>query len=185
MYIDKIPQKMKDQLIEAIKNSFRKLKEINGSLFECPIEKNSYYDSRKLHEICINHKLANYLEKFIFPLLEGTGEQFFVDIEFNRESINFKEITINGQKEIVRPDIIIHNRKSENDKNNFLVVECKKYDNDTNKIAKDKNKLIAFLKDSRYKYRFALQVIYKPDAIEGLLFYLINGNVNDGEMINC
>ena len=176
---------MKDRLIEAIKNSFRKLKDVDGSLFECPIEKYSYYDARKLHEVCINHKLANYLEEFVFPLLEETEEQFFVDIEFNRESIDFKNILINGQEKKVRPDIIIHNRKSGNDKNNFLVVECKKYNATIGGIPNDKDKLIAFLKDARYKYGFALQVVYKPNAIEGKLFYLINQQANDGDIINC
>ena len=105
---------MRQQLIKLIRKAFTELKSKEGYLFDCSIEENVEYDARKLHEVCLNHKLANYLEKLILPILQEENEKFFVDIEFNREGLNNK---------FVRPDIIIHNRKSGDEKHNFLVME--------------------------------------------------------------
>jgi hypothetical protein len=74
---------------------------------------------------CVNHRLANHLEKEIIPVL-GTNEAIFVDIEFNREGMDFKNTKIHGEDKRVRPDMIVHNRKTGPEKINFLVVECKK-----------------------------------------------------------
>ena len=150
----------------AIQNAFAKLKEEDGSLFGCPIEVEAPYDSRKLHEVCINHRLANHLEDSILPLLSGNGEKYFVDIEFNREGMNYKETEIEGQKELVRPDIIIHNRKSGDRKNNFLVVECKKADAKDCEKEYDTKKIIALLADGKYSYKFGLQVIYSKTEVK-------------------
>lgn len=85
------------KLITVVKGSFEKLKKCDGMLFECPIEVNADYDARKLHEVCINHRLAIYFEQKIIPLLPK-DEEYFVDIEFNREGINFKNAKIAGRK---------------------------------------------------------------------------------------
>lgn len=165
---------MIEKIRTTIQNSFSKLKEEDGSLFECPIEIEALYDSRKLHEVCINHRLANHLEDSILPLLSGNDEKYFVDIEFNREGINYKETEIEGQKELVRPDIIIHNRKSGNRKNNFLVVECKKADAKDCEKEYDTKKIIALLADGKYSYKFGLQAIYSKNEIIGTLFFIDN-----------
>jgi len=52
--------------------------------------------------------------------------KLFVDIEFNREGGDFKNVEIKGKDKTVRPDIIIHNRETGDKKKNLLVVECKK-----------------------------------------------------------
>jgi hypothetical protein len=169
---------MKQQLIELIRKAFTELKSKEGYLFNCSIEENVGYDARKLHEVCLNHKLANYLEKFILPILQNGKEEFFVDIEFNREGLNKKELN-----KIVRPDIIIHNRKSGDEKYNFLVVECKKHDSSKDKIQKDGEKLIAFITNKKYEYQYGLQVIYEPDNIKGTIYYS-NGNGIIREAIN-
>jgi len=163
-----------DKLISEIRDSFEKLRNCDGMLFDCPIEVTADYDARKLHEVCINHRLAVYFEQKIIPLLPK-DEEYFVDTEFNREGINFKNAKIAGRKKRVRPDIIIHNRKSGNDKKNFLVVECKKSDTDKAKIDYDQQKLKALLKDPEYSYRFGLQVVYDKDKIEGKLLFWENG----------
>ena len=169
---------MKDRVIVEIKKSFQKLMENDGSLFEFKGRDDANDIYRKLHEVCINHKLANYLEEFIHPLLykyhcckEG---HWYTDIEFNRKGINYKELTIlkdeKAQKR-VRPDIIIHNRKSEEDKINFLVVECKKKSSSSAQDrAYDQEKLKALLSDETFKYEFALQVIYDRQSVSGILY---------------
>ncbi len=161
---------MIDELREAIVASFSKLIENDGYLFDCPIEEYFEYDSRKLHEVCINHRLAVYLEEFILPLLNGDDEQYFVDIEFNREGINKKNLKV-GDEKTVRPDIIIHNRKSGEEKKNFLIVECKKSGASNGDIEDDRNRVKAFLENERYKYSYGLQVIYTRQLIDGTLFY--------------
>ena len=197
---------IRDKLIIEIGDSFEKLRNCDGMLFDCPIEdfektpktsgnttkiykeesvtrgksKSSIevydadYDARKLHEVCINHRLAVYFEQKIIPLLPK-DEEYFVDIEFNREGSNFKEVEITEQQKTVRPDIIIHNRKSGNNKKNFLVVECKKRGTSEDKINYDMQKLEAFLTDPRYSYRFGLQVNYDKDEIKGKLLFYENG----------
>jgi hypothetical protein len=162
---------MKDVIKRKVLNVFSMLKRDDGTLFDCEIEE-SEYDSRKLHEVCINHRLAIYLEKEILPIISSASQKYFVDIEFNREGINLKKILeCNGRERVVRPDIIIHNRKSEEKKENFLIVECKKIGASPAEIHDDREKVSAFLNDEKYKYSFGLQVVYGKDVIEGTLFY--------------
>ena len=94
-----------------------------------------------------------------------------MDIEFNREGGNFKNIEIQGRVEKVRPDIIIHNRRSDDKKFNFLIVECKKANAPREDIQYDQKKIRAFLTDSRYSYSYGLQAIYGGHGVTGTLFY--------------
>jgi len=172
-----------DKLISEIRDSFEKLRNCDGMLFDCPIEENAKYDARKLHEVCINHRLAIYFEQKIIPLLPK-DEEYFVDIEFNREGLDFKNVKIAGQKKRVRPDIIIHNRKSDNDeKKNFLVVECKKSDTDEAKIDYDQKKIRALMDGKKYQYSFGIQVIYGKDQIKGTLFYRNRQGIEAEEIV--
>ncbi|MGA2029613.1 MAG: hypothetical protein ABSG87_06050 [Verrucomicrobiota bacterium] len=166
-------------LRKAILDSTKMLKSNDGILFSAPIEEHSEYagyDARKLHEVCINHKLAEHLATNILPLLDKS-QRMFVDIEFNREGINYKMVTIEGQEEKVRPDIIIHNRKSNEDKFNLLVVECKKDDATDEFIQQDIKKIKALMKDSRYEYHFGFQVSYGAASVKGKIFYKQNGSI--------
>ncbi|MDD5727077.1 MAG: hypothetical protein PHV59_00805 [Victivallales bacterium] len=104
---------MIDEIQKGIESAFKELLERDGDLFV-----------RDSHEVCINSKLRDYLEQYLFGVFDYKNNELYTDIEFNREGDNPKK-NING--ELVRPDIIIHNRKSGADKNNILVVECKKY----------------------------------------------------------
>ncbi len=73
---------MKDELVRAIRSAFGRLLVEDGSLFNCPIEEDSPYDARKLHEVCINHRFTNHLQNEVLPLLDNR-ESMFADIEFN------------------------------------------------------------------------------------------------------
>ena len=152
-----------------ILNCFDLLINQDGNLFECPLEVDAPYDERKLHEVCINHRLAKHFENVIAPKLNS--EKYYVDIEFNREGINFKKLEYNGQEDRVRPDIIIHNRRSGDKKKNFLVIECKKEDAPESDKRKDLAKLEAFITDQKYQYEFGLQVIYGRQQVRGTLIY--------------
>ena len=161
---------MKDQVRKGVLRSFKRLVEEDGYLFDCPIEECTSCDARKLHEICINHRLANHLEREILPIF-GLDKAIFIDIEFNREGADFKSTMINGEDKTVRPDIIIHNRKTGQEKMNLLVVECKKQGASDEDIRKDREKIVAFMKDERYEYSFGLQVSYGSVGVKGELFF--------------
>ncbi|MGQ0667122.1 MAG: hypothetical protein ACT4O4_08815 [Nitrospiraceae bacterium] len=158
------------QVLDAVQHSFRRLVEKDGDLFDCPIEEHSCHDARKLHEVCVNHRLANHLEKEIIPVL-GTNEAIFVDIEFNREGMDFKNTKIHGEDKRVRPDIIVHNRKTGPEKINFLGVERKKQGASQNEIEEDRQKIRALMEDQKYEYSFGLQVVYGNDGVKGELFF--------------
>jgi hypothetical protein len=176
---------MKHQIKQAVLRAFSRLKRDDGSLFDCEIEEEFGYDSRKLHEVCINHKLAIYLEKQILPIISGADQKYFVDIEFNREGINKKKIIVcNGEELVVRPDIIIHNRKSGEQKKNFLIVECKKNGAKLAEIDDDRKKIRAFMENDKYKYSFGLQVVYGKDEIKGTLFYKNGQAIEQEEIIS-
>lgn len=175
---------MKQQIKQAVLKAFSKLTRADGSLFACEIEEEFGYDSRKLHEVCINHKLAIYLENEILPIISGADQIYFVDIEFNREGVNKKKIiACNGEELVVRPDIIIHNRKSGVQKSNFLIVECKKNGANHTEIDDDRKKIRAFIEDDKYKYSFGLQVVYGKDMIKGTLFYKNGQAIEQEELI--
>jgi len=161
---------MKDQVRDAVRRSFAQLLREDGYLFDCPIEEGSLYDARKLHEVCINHRLANHLEDEVLPIL-SSKKKMFVDIEFNREGVNYKKSQINGEEKRVRPDIIIHNRRTGKEKTNFLVVECKKKGTSQKDIDIDRSRICALMDDEKYEYSFGLQVIYGKDRIKGVLFF--------------
>jgi hypothetical protein len=161
---------MKDAVKNAVRVAFARLLQEDGGLFDCPIEEEFPYDARKLHEVCINHKLANHLEEVILPLV-AAEERMFVDIEFNREGLNYKLVQMDGEQKRLRPDIIVHNRRSGSTKRNFLVVECKKEGSSQTEIEEDQRKICAMMEDERYKYSFGLQVVYGRRQIEGSLFY--------------
>jgi hypothetical protein len=165
----------------ALSRSLNRLIENDGMLFEAPVEKHAPYDERKLHEVCINHKLAEYLAAEILPILE-TKERLFVDMEFNREGIDFKNVKIEDKVERVRPDIIVHNRRSGRGKLNLLIVECKKSGSHPAEIAHDCKKIIALMSDVRYLYDFGLQVIYDASQIAATLFYKEGSNIRTVEL---
>jgi hypothetical protein len=173
---------MKNMLRDALLQSFQGLLTDDGELFDCPIETHADYDARKLHEVCLNHRLACHLEDNLTPLLATMGERMFVDIEFNREGVDFKNLVVKGQKKRVRPDIIVHNRRSGEYKINLLVVECKRRDASKDMIAEDRDKLLAFLKDERYQYPFGLQVLYAKAQVCGTLFFIEDGTICSEEI---
>lgn len=175
---------MKYQIKQGVLRAFSKLKKDDGSLFDCDIEEEFGYDSRKLHEVCINHKLAIYLEKEILPIIDSADQKYFVDIEFNREGINKKKVIwCNGEELVVRPDIIIHNRKSDEQKMNFLIVECKKNGAQQAEIDGDRKKIHVLMENDRYKYSYGLQVVYGKNEIKGTLFYKIREAIEQEEII--
>lgn len=124
---------------------------------------------RKLHEVCINHRFAVYLEK---NLVEFGKIGYDVDIEYNR---NFEFIKRARRSEdeyaiIVRPDILIHKRLNPNIAiANYLVIEAKK----GNPSYKDIDKIERLILDPAYKYKFGLTVSYlrNEEFVDCVIYY--------------
>lgn len=168
---------MKNNLTEAITASFKDLIEQDGELFGFQINEAKEENARKLHEVCINHKLSIYLSNHIFPLLRERGQTYFADIEFNRNGITEKAVVINKQEQVVRPDIIIHNRKHGVEKSNFLIVECKKDGCREKDIGDDITKIKGLMISQDYQYEYGLMVLYKKQSIEAEFFYDKDGEI--------
>ncbi len=109
---------------------------------------------RKLHEVCINHKLAIYLEE---ELRHQEVEGFYVDIEYNRYYRNEKWVIVNGEEKICRPDIIIHKRTEKAKDQHLLVIEAKKNENSND----DRMKIRGFMLDERYQYKYGARINYR------------------------
>ena len=106
-------------------------------------------------EECINHKLAQYIE----CTLKNSGKllDHNVDIEYDKYLDNDKK-DLNGRK--IRPDIIVHKRRSGN-ANNLIVIEAKKgYPS-----KHDKYKIIELVDNSKYNYSIGALISYLPDNI--------------------
>jgi hypothetical protein len=144
------------------------------------VSENAKRLNRKLHETCISHRIAHYLEN---ELEDTDYKDYSVDIEYNRFYGNFKILnTIKGQL-AVRPDIIIHSRLDHTfDPQHLLVIEAKK-EGITNH---DINKIKGFITDENYNYVFGLTVSYCSDETEIIakLYYfngteIVNENISE------
>lgn len=155
---------MKERLENAIKESLIDLIDQDGELFTLKINENDEKNGRKLHEVCINGRLSMHLFNCIRPLLGERNQDYFADIEFNRNGEREKSVIIDGEKQVVRPDIIIHNRKCGDEKSNFLIVECKKGGCSRKDYNDDVTKITGLMSSEEYEYEFGLMVLYNENA---------------------
>ncbi len=163
-----------DNISVVLNNAIASLLQEDGILFECDAYSQDGYDSRKLHEVCINHRLAIHIERHISPVIM-CDNKIYVDIEFNKEGTNIKKLV--GSINVVRPDIIIHNRKSGNDKHNILVIECKKKGATSRELEDDKENVLALMSDDKYKYIYGSQIIYSKNDVKCLIYYKHNNDI--------
>ena len=171
-------------LENAINRAFNDLLEEDGELFSFHINDELEPDGRKLHEVCINHKLAIHLSQRVIPLLQERGIRYFTDIEFNRNGQREKAVIIDQSKQIVRPDIIIHNRIDGDEKSNFLIVECKKEGCTKKAYNDDVTKIIGLMQSEDFMYEFGLMVVYQNNAVEAEYFWHHEGTIQK-KKINC
>ena len=134
--------KLKESIFEALKLLFKNDIEI--------IE-------NRTKEECINHKFAQYLEEILKQnnILDGPTVIWHVDIEYDKYKEGEKKES-KGRK--IRPDIIVHQRKSGH-RNNFIVIEAKK--NYPEKC--DMNKVIDLVNSQSYRYSLGVLVSYLPN----------------------
>lgn len=104
-------------------------------------------------ELSIAHKFAEALQG------RYASEYWSVDCEYNRNAQDIKRTswqTEGRTGSLVRPDVIVHNRGSED---NLAVIEIKKSSCSPNDIEQDKLKLLAYKKELGYRNAF-LVVVY-------------------------
>jgi hypothetical protein len=103
-------------------------------------------------EECINHKLANYLELILIKKKLLNKQD--VDIEYDKYKENEEKLS-RGRN--IRPDIIVHERRSGN-RNNLIVIEAKKhYD-----AKKDRDKVTDLVNSRGFSYRLGAVISYFP-----------------------
>jgi hypothetical protein len=130
-----------NELEECVAQALKMLLQYDGDLIETQPK-----------EECINHKLAQYLECVLHEktLLDGRD----VDIEYNKYKEDEKKSS--GGRNI-RPDIIVHERKSGN-RNNLIVIEAKK-----NYDAKgDRDKVTELVNSENFLYTVGAVISYFP-----------------------
>ena len=128
-----------NQLIKMLESSLQEL-----------VQKDMALIDRGVQEECINHRFAICLEKNLYAEYRNLS----VDLEYNKNYSNPKVMDIGGERKNIIPDIIIHERNTNN--KNFLFVEAKK--NYMNK--KDIAKLEESLEDP-YNYHYSLSIEYR------------------------
>lgn len=103
-------------------------------------------------EECINHRFACCLERVLSD--KGLINMCDVDIEYDKYMEGGKKSS-DGRN--IRPDILIHERRS-GDRNNLIVIEAKK-DYETKK---DRNKVEDLVSSKKYHYSVGAAVSYFP-----------------------
>jgi hypothetical protein len=99
------------------------------------------------NEQAATHRIAGYLQKYFVD--------WHVDCEYNRKNADPKKL----QGELVKPDILVHRR---NTNDNLLCIEAKKAGG---YLDDDQKKLHGFTNPTgEYKYRFGLMMILSLEA---------------------
>lgn len=119
-------------------------------------------------EECINHRFAQHLEAILRKKGLLTKPKINVDVEYDKYKEDEKKSS-DGRN--IRPDIIVHKRKS-GDKNNLIIIEAKKkYIN-----KEDKRKIAHLVNDVKFKYSLGVGVAYLPDKDYMKIKFLLSNN---------
>ena len=118
------------------------------------LEKDFVLIDSAVKEECINHKLAQYIEKYTnikLPELSSID----VDVEYDKYESTPKMMT---DQMPIRPDILVHKRQSGNAEN-YLAVEAKKGYSSKH----DREKIIFLVSDEKYRYSLGCLISYQPN----------------------
>jgi hypothetical protein len=116
-------------------------------------------------EECINHRFACCLERVLSA--KGLLDMCDVDIEYDKYMEGEKKGSDGSN---IRPDILIHERRS-GDRNNLIVIEAKK-DYETKK---DRNKIVDLVSSNKYQYSVGAVVSYFPRRDYARIKFFFNG----------
>lgn len=140
-----------NNLVESLKELYEKDKYL--------ISHGSPDKDQHVSEMSIVFRLGIYLNRRIESWLAENG--YSLDIEYNRNEDDIKclDFGTSGELKPVRPDMIIHERGS--NQNNILIIEFKTWwYSDDSAISHDREKLIKYTRtDGLLKYHDGLLVI--------------------------
>ncbi len=140
---------------------------------------------RRLNEVCLNHKLANYLEFGVKHILKLKWVD--VDLEYDKNYKDKKFIQTKHGKRAIRPDILIHKR--EDNSKNLFALECKK-----GYLNKNDREKLSILLQYPYDYSLTCGISYLPDKdymlvkiFEGdrILTYHFDKKLQQFKLKNC
>lgn len=149
----------------------------NGNIWDCIllslsslVQHDLELIERSVKEECINHRFAHYIELSLLNLFDDiddvTNTKICVDVEYNKNMSNAKSISSANISINIRPDILVHERLS--NENNIMVVECKMLKFDAH--AKLKLKQLAL---DPYNYKYCLCLVYRPSH-EDMKLHIFN-----------
>lgn len=138
-------------------------------------KKDSHLFKNDVHEVALSSRFACYLSDLF--------TDYDVDVEYNRNLYDAKR---SSEGQIVRPDIIVHKRGTDN---NYLVFEIKKKGNN-NSIDEDERKLKDYtsrnnsnndtnIKKLKYKYGFLILFGSKSPYVKKICIF------ENGKEIHC
>lgn len=127
-------------------------------------------------EECMNHKFAQYLEEVLKSRGVLTKLQLNVDVEYDKYKEDEKKSSCGRN---IRPDIIVHKRKSGN-KNNLMVIEAKKNYIDK----KDKCKIMDLVKNKDFEYSLGAGVAYLPNRNYMKIKFFLSGGTWENYQLN-
>jgi len=105
-------------------------------------------------EECINHRFAKHLEDILKEDRKLMRLKINVDIEYDKYQEDRKK---SSRGENIRPDIIVHKRKSGHTDNLIVIEAKKKYI-----TQKDRDKISALVSSKQYNYLLGVGVAYLP-----------------------
>lgn len=125
-------------------------------------------------EECINHRLARHLECIL--LKKGLLKKQDVDIEYNKYKEDEKK---SSQGRNIRPDILVHRRKSGN-KDNLIVIEAKKHYDSKG----DRQKVEDLVSSERFAYSVGAVISYFPKRDHIKIKFFTSGDAWEIYLIN-
>ncbi len=138
------------------------------------LNNNKILIERDLHERCLVSNLGYELRDL---LSKYSLDNYYVDVEFNRDEYNIKKLISGKIKDENNPDIIcdliVHDRHN----SNLLAFEMKKANND-DCFENDRKRLKILTKQESNNYNYKLGVFYilKSD-LEYTIEYYVNGSL--------
>jgi hypothetical protein len=117
-------------------------------------------------EECINHKFAQHLEEALNQ--NGLLNGYDVDVEYDKYKENMKKSSSGNN---IRPDIIVHERGSGNNKN-LIVIEAKK----NYLYPKDRKKVKDLVTNNLFNYKLGALISYLPESAYIRISFLNNGS---------
>ena len=136
-------------------NKMNELQKLIMKALKLLIENDIELIKNQPREECINHRFAQWLEEVLKSRCVWTKLELNVDVEYDKYKEDGKK---SSRGRNIRPDIIVHERKSGN-KNNLMVIEAKKNYIDK----KDKCKIMDLVKNKDFEYSLGAGVAYLPN----------------------